>query len=207
MPLSPWIGDRQLVWQVMLVTAGEQGRSPPLFLLPRALPGAVWASRRGCLVQWQRPPSQNTSSRRSPFSSHTLSVSRSQSCQELSFCTFSAAKAQRLAHLPKKQAEGFWRRKRNKRTTQDAHVNQNWERRQMWRLFGSQLQCWLLVCHFFPCHPRAASLQPRPVLFKQCESFCSPFPPLPALLSACSEYCLQMAANERTTLKYLLKNT
>lgn len=153
------VGCRQTaLWQVMLVTEGEQGRSPLLCLLPRALPSTSWASRRDVCLSGsgagQPAPSWNTLSQHLPFSSHNHSVSRRWSCQELSSCTFSPAKARQLAHLPKKQAEeGFWRRKRNRRTTQDADVNQNWERRWMWRLFGSQLQLRLLLYHFPPVIP------------------------------------------------------
>lgn len=58
-PLTLQIGDRQLIWQVLLVTTGEQGRSPPLCLLPRALPGTAWASRRDVWLSGSgagRPP-------------------------------------------------------------------------------------------------------------------------------------------------------
>lgn len=118
-----------------------------------------------CLSQrqwgWPATPSWNTLSQHLPFSSHNHSTSRRWSCQELSSCTFSTAKARQLAHLPKKQAEeGFWRRKINRRTTQDADVNQNWERRWMWRLLGSQLHFWLLVSHFSPVVPELRLCSP-----------------------------------------------
>lgn len=75
------VGCRQTaLWQVRLVTEGEQSRSPPLHLLPRALPSTSCASHRDVCLSGsgagQPAPSWNTLSQHLPFSSHNHSVSR-----------------------------------------------------------------------------------------------------------------------------------
>lgn len=135
----------------------------------------VWLSDGGADPFW------NTLFQHLQFSSHPLSLSRSWSCKGPSpFPPLRPGGWHISQGNMQKEASEEGKENESKGTRQHANVNQNLEGKQVW---GKAIWMWAAVLapsfSCFPCHPQAASPQPKPVLLEQCESFCSPSPPLP----------------------------
>lgn len=107
-----------------------------------------------------------------------------------------------------KEASEEGKENENKGTRQDANVNQNLEGKQVWGKGYLDVGCsagsqFLM----FPLPSPSCFSPTQTCAIRAMWKFLLSFPSSPTPRSACSEFCLQMAANEQATLRYLLKNT